>query len=200
MRAKTTNPRKSTSSFSNREKMRRNPFGRRNSRSTPLRRLYIRRSYSQGPNRVLRGGTTGSNPNLGASWACLVALACPVHQQRQLLAPGSQAMEQLATLGRIMGLSGRQRERHRRSSIRGNQTNPGGPSPGGLADGLWTVFVARPSRREEPSRGAVHRNRLSLDPGELLLLEVFEHPAEDPVLRLAIHPGADGVPPPEPRR
>ena len=38
------NPKKSTSSFSKREKMRRNPFNRRNSRSTSFRLLYISRS------------------------------------------------------------------------------------------------------------------------------------------------------------
>ena len=94
-----------------------------------------------------------SEPQPHRKLACLVALVCPVHQPGQLLALGSEAMEQLATLGRIMGLSGRQRERHRRSSIRGNQMNLGGPSPAGLADGLWTGFLAHPSRREEPSRG-----------------------------------------------
>ena len=45
------NPRKMTSSFSNREKMRRNPFSRGNNRSTSLRRLYISRSYSTGADR-----------------------------------------------------------------------------------------------------------------------------------------------------
>lgn len=61
-------PRKITSSFSKREQMRRNPFGRRNRRSTSLRRLYISRSYTHGSHRVLRGGTIGSNPNGSASW------------------------------------------------------------------------------------------------------------------------------------
>src|SRR5262245_13637022 len=47
------------SSFSNREKMRRNPFSLRNCRSISLRRLYISRSYSQALMRLLLGGTTG---------------------------------------------------------------------------------------------------------------------------------------------
>ena len=52
------NPRKmGTSSFSNREKMRRNPFKHRNSLSISLRLLYIARSYCHGLIRVLRGGT-----------------------------------------------------------------------------------------------------------------------------------------------
>ena len=62
------NPRKSVSSFSKREKMRRNPFNRRNNRSISFRLLYISRSYSQGSTRVLRGGTTGVNPSANASW------------------------------------------------------------------------------------------------------------------------------------
>ena len=47
---------------------------------------------------------------------------------------------------------------------------------------------------------AVQRHRLQLDPDEPLLLEVFEHSVEDPVLRPAIHPGVDGVQTPELRR
>ena len=62
------NPRNITSSFSKREKMRRNPFRRRNRRSTSLRRLYISRSYSQGLRRVLFGGTTGAKPRSSANW------------------------------------------------------------------------------------------------------------------------------------
>ena len=46
MSANEMNPRKITSSFSKREKMRRNPFNRRNSLSISLRLLYISRSYS----------------------------------------------------------------------------------------------------------------------------------------------------------
>ena len=48
MSANEMNPRKITSSFSKREKMRRNPFNRRNSLSISLRFLYISRSYSHG--------------------------------------------------------------------------------------------------------------------------------------------------------
>ena len=48
MSANEMNPRKITSSFSKREKMRRNPFNRRNSLSISLRLLYTSRSYSHG--------------------------------------------------------------------------------------------------------------------------------------------------------
>ena len=43
-------------------------FGRRNSRSTSLRRLYISRSYSHGSTLVLGGCTTGMKPRSSASW------------------------------------------------------------------------------------------------------------------------------------
>ena len=64
------NPRKSTSSFSKREKMRRNPFKRRNRRSISFRRLLDHRP------RVRHGcqGYTGTKPSG-------VALVGPVHQQ-----------------------------------------------------------------------------------------------------------------------
>ena len=61
-------PRKSTSSFSKREKIRRKPFNRRNKRSTSLRLLYISMSYVHGETRVEDGGTTGVNPSANASW------------------------------------------------------------------------------------------------------------------------------------
>ena len=48
MSANEMHPRKITSSFSKREKMRRNPFNRRNSLSISLRLLYTSRSYSHG--------------------------------------------------------------------------------------------------------------------------------------------------------
>ena len=48
--------RKSTSSLSKREKMRRKPFNRRNSRSTSLRLLYNSLLYSPGSTLVETGG------------------------------------------------------------------------------------------------------------------------------------------------
>ena len=56
----------------------------------------------------------------------------------------SQASEQLAPLGRIMGLSERQRQRHRRARLRGTQMNLGGPSPTGLANRLRPGFFRAP--------------------------------------------------------
>ena len=56
-----------TSSFSNREKIRRKPLSRRNSRSISLRRLYMARLYSHGVTRFCLGGTTGMKPRSSAS-------------------------------------------------------------------------------------------------------------------------------------
>ena len=67
------NPRKITSSFSKREKIRRKPLRRRNRRSISLRRLYISRLYIQGSRRVLSGGTTGVKPRSSASWRVSLA-------------------------------------------------------------------------------------------------------------------------------
>ena len=47
-----------------------------------------------------------------------------------------------------MRLTGRQAERHGRSSIRGNHMNLGVPSASGLADGLPAVFLEHRSHRD----------------------------------------------------
>ena len=53
-------------------------------------------------------------------------------------------MQQLTSLGRIMGLAWGQGKRYGRSSIRGNQMNLGGPSAPGLTNGLRAVFFYPP--------------------------------------------------------
>src|ERR1700722_19466113 len=68
MNAKQRNARKTTSSFSKREKMRRKPFSLLKSRSISLRFLYRARSYSQGCSRLDLGGTTGIMPRSSTSW------------------------------------------------------------------------------------------------------------------------------------
>ncbi len=65
--AKLIKARNITSSFSNREKMRRKPLRRRNRRPTSFLRLYIFRSFSHGSRRFLLGGTTGMKPRSSAS-------------------------------------------------------------------------------------------------------------------------------------
>ena len=71
IRAKLRKARKTTSSFSKREKMRRKPLSRLKSRSTSLRFLYSSRLYSQGLSRLDFGGTTGIMPR--SSTSCLVS-------------------------------------------------------------------------------------------------------------------------------
>ena len=144
------NPRKSTSSFSKREKTRRNPFNRRNNRSISFRLWYIFRSYAHGCTRVLRGGTTGMNPKAQGELAGLIALVCPVHQQGQAWALRAKTGQQLTPFRRVVGLSRRERERYGGSSIRGNHMNLGAPAAPGLADRLRSVFLARPCHRGGP--------------------------------------------------
>ena len=76
----------------------------------------------------------------------LVPLVGAVHQQARTFLQRPQAAQQLAAFRRVVRAAGRQRERHGRASVRGNPMNLGVPSPSGLADALWTVFFARPSR------------------------------------------------------
>ena len=104
------NPRNTTSSFSKREKMRRNPFSRRNNRSISLRRLYISRSYSQGSTRVRNGGTTGSNPSGQCQLPGLVALVRAVHDERGAIVLLTEPIQQLTPFRGIVGLSRRERE------------------------------------------------------------------------------------------
>ncbi|OIQ03187.1 MAG: hypothetical protein AUK36_04535 [Zetaproteobacteria bacterium CG2_30_59_37] len=59
IRAKLMKVINTTSSFSNREKMRLKPLILLNNLSTSFRLRYIARSYSQGSRRLLLGGTTG---------------------------------------------------------------------------------------------------------------------------------------------
>ena len=135
-------PRKSTSSFSKREKIRRKPFNRRNKRSTSLRLLYISMSYVHGETRVEDGGTTGVNPSANASWR----VSLPSYARSITIDKFSRCgpRQQLASFRRVVGLSGGEGEHQSRSSICGNHMNLGGPSSTGLADGLRSVFFNAP--------------------------------------------------------
>ena len=97
------NPTNTTSSFSNREKMRRNPFNRRNNRSISLRRLYISRLYSQGSIRVRNGGTTGSYPSAKASCRVASPSLRAVHDQRGTLVLLTKAIQQLTSFRSVVG-------------------------------------------------------------------------------------------------
>ena len=102
------NPRNTTSSFSKHEKIRRNPFNRRNSRSISLRRLYISRLYSQGSIRVRNGGTKGSYPSGQGQLPGLVALVRAVHDVRETALLLTKPVQELTPFRAIMGLSWRE--------------------------------------------------------------------------------------------
>ena len=173
MSANEMNPKKTTSSFSKREKMRRNPFIRRNNRSISFRLLYISRPYSHGSVRLLGGGTTGVNPRSNANWAGLIALICPVHEQEGSWTLRAETGQQLAAFRRVVGLTRRERKGYSSSSIRGNHMNLGGPAPAGPADGLRHPFFGRASTVGMHLRdSAVQRYRLDLDAHNLFPLQV----------------------------
>ena len=74
------NPRKSTSSFSKRVKIRRKPFKRRNRRSTSLRRVYVEWPVVRpGGESVLAGRHHGREPEGHREVAGLLALVGTVH-------------------------------------------------------------------------------------------------------------------------
>ena len=193
-------PRKSTSSLSKREKMRRKPFNRRNKRSTSLRLLYSSLSYSQGLTRLESGGTTGSNPNSNASWrVSLPSYARSITIDRSLrCGPGGGAACGLPVR---RGLSWGKGEGHGRSSICGNHMNLGGPAATRLSDGLWSVFFNAPRAiGMNFDHGTVHRVRLELDSHYLFSLQMFEYPVEHTVLGPAVHACVDRVPSAKPGR
>jgi hypothetical protein len=68
MRTKLRIARKTTSSLSKREKMRRKPLSRRKSLLISVRLRYMDLSYYQGRRRLILGGTTGIKPKSRASW------------------------------------------------------------------------------------------------------------------------------------
>src|SRR5688572_16868269 len=88
----------------------------------------------------LLGRHDRNEPEIQGELARLIALVGAVHEQVNRPRCGSQLTQQLASFRCIVGLSGRERKRYGRSSIRGNQMNLGSPSAAGLADGLGTVF------------------------------------------------------------
>ena len=73
-------------------------------------------------------GNNGSKSQLQCELARLVALVCTIHHYRQVLLLRPQAVEQLAALRCVVGLSRGKGEGHGRSSICGNHMNLGGPA------------------------------------------------------------------------
>ena len=194
-------PRKSTSSFSKREKIRRKPFNRRNKRSTSLRLLYISMSYVHGETRVEDGGTTGVNPSANASWRVSLPSYARSITIDKFSRCGPRRLSSLRPSGASWACPAERENIRGRSSICGNHMNLGGPSSPGLADGLRSVFFNAPRAiGMHLDNRAVHRNRLDIDAHYLLSLKVFEHPIEDSVFGPAVHAGIDCVPGAKPRR
>ncbi len=156
MSAKTMHPRKSTSSFSKRVKMRRHPCNRRNTRAISLRRLYISRSYAQGSTRLRRGGTTGAYPSATAKcrvWA-------PSYARSISNAGCAGGGPRRVSHGRPAGAAGAcpgESEQTRAVRSRGNPMHRGGPPASGAAEGLRAGCVRAPG----PAGGTLTRGRAS---------------------------------------
>ena len=133
-----------TSSLSKREKIRRKPLSRRKSLSTSFLTAVEHAVVFPRLQAVALGRHDGNPPKIQSQLAGLVVLVGTVHQQRQRRGQRPQAGEQIAALRGVVRLAGRERKRYRRSSIRGNQMNLGGPSTAGFADRLRTVFFNAP--------------------------------------------------------
>ena len=83
MRAKLRKPRKRTSSFSKREKMRRKPLSLRKSRSISLRLRYMAWSYCQGSRRLRFGRNHRNQAEIERQLPGFVVFVGAVHDQMQ---------------------------------------------------------------------------------------------------------------------
>ena len=193
-------PRDMTSGFPNRGRMRRNPFDRRNNRSTPLRRLHISRSYSQGSIRLPRGGTAGPDPKSSTgrrpplpSYARSIngdGFPCRSPGRWGGPRPSGASRARPGDNGNVTAVRASRQPDGSRWSI-----------PTGSAAGLRAVFPSRTgSVGTDLHDRAVHRHRFRLDLDELFLPDILENPFGNPALRPAVHPGVDGMPTSEPGR
>jgi hypothetical protein len=80
-----------------------------------------------------------------------IAFLSAIHQQRQAFGHGAKLFEQGTTGWRIVFIAPRESDNYGRSSICGNQMNLGIPSPAGLPDGLWAVFLMPQWHLDVPS-------------------------------------------------
>ena len=175
-------PRKMTSSFSNREKMRRNPFSRRTSRSTSLRRLYSSRSYSQGH----AGSCAEDPPERTPTSAPAGVSRCP-----RMPDPSTKVASRAGLPG--AGAAYDPRAHHGLGPATAN-TSPLFKHPQQSDESWWSSprgicrwpgarFVSRPRPVGMTLHdGTVHRNRRQLGPPKVFLLEVVQHPVEAPGL------------------
>ena len=200
MSANTRKPRKNTSSFSKREKMRRPPCRCRNRRSTSLRRWSSSRSYPHGASRICAEAPPARTP---MSAQASVARRLPTPR------PSTPA----AALAGRPGAGAPYGPQAQHGLVPGTaRTSPLFKQPRQPDASWWAVlrgtcrgavdrFVSRPRPSgENLHAGTGQRPCLQLDSDERFLLEVCEHPTEDPGLRPVIHLSVDGMPPPEPSR
>ena len=76
-----------------------------------------------------------------------------------------------------------------------NQMNLCGPSPTGLSDGLWAVFLScNGFIGMNLHDHAVHRYHFWLDLDELFLLDILENRLDNPTLLSTIHLCINGIP------
>ena len=179
------NPRKRTSSFSTRVKIRRKPFTRRNNRSTSFRLLSVALSYAQGSTRCWRGGPTGVYPNAAARCRG----SSPSAARSLTNAGGAGGRPARRALGPVRGRRSEPCEHQRQPAAVWWASRPEMCRwPGGR-------FFSRPGPVGLPRDDrAVQGDRLELDSHDLFAWQAFEDPVEDAVLGPAIHPGGDGLP------
>ncbi len=67
-----------------------------------------------------------------------------VHDRRGVVVASPEPVQQPAPLGRVVRLSGREREGDGRAGIRGNHMKLGGPAAARLPDRLGSVFFSAP--------------------------------------------------------
>jgi hypothetical protein len=136
--------RNTTSSFSKREKMRRNPFKRRKQALDLVSLLVEFAIIIPGFAPIRFGGNDRNHVQLQHQLPGFIAFVGPVHHQRNFDRHRSQFQQQLSAHRSIVRLSRRQAENYCRSSIRGNQMNFGVPSASRFPNGLRSVFFKAP--------------------------------------------------------
>lgn len=74
----------------------------------------------------------------------IVAFVGPIHQQVDRPSGGAKTVQQRSSLGRVVGIAGRQREGYRGSRVRRDEMDFGGPASARLSDRLRAVFFNAP--------------------------------------------------------
>ena len=99
---------------------------------------------------IVLGRHDRNKPSIRGQLPRHIAFIRPIHPPVDRARHSPKALQQLSSLGRIVGLARGQGKRYGRSSIRGNQMNLGGPSAAGLANGLRAVFLTPPCHPDGP--------------------------------------------------